>query len=197
MSKLGKYLEKENFTVINIDYPSTKHSFEKLSDIIHNDIPEHTEERKTIHFVGYSMGALLIRVILSKYHYNNLGRVVQLAPPNQGSKVVDRLKNNWLYKKIYGPAGQQLITDQTEIEHLLTEIDYEVGIIAGSKSIDPISSLFIIKAQDDGKIAIERTKLPGVNSHAIVKASHTFFPSKKEVQTQAVHFFKNGYFANN
>jgi hypothetical protein len=188
MSKLGKYLEKENFTVINIDYPSTKHSFEKLSDIIHNDIPEHTEERKTIHFVGYSMGALLIRVLLSKYHYHNLGRVVQLAPPNQGSKVVDRLKNNWLYKKIYGPAGQQLITDQTEIKHFLTEIDYEVGIIAGSKSIAPISSLFIIKAQDDGKISIERTKLPSVKSHAIVNTSHTFFPSKKEVQTQAVHF---------
>ena len=197
MKKLEKHLEKENFTVINIDYPSTKHSLEKLSDIIHNDISKNTEKGRTIHFVGYSMGGLLIRVVLSKYHYNNLGRVVQLAPPNQGSEVADKLKNNWLYKKVYGPAGQQLITDQKEIKHLLADIDYEVGIIAGSRSVDPISSLFMIKGRDDGKVSIEKTKLENAKSHIIVKASHTFFPSKKEVQKQTVHFLKNGKFERN
>lgn len=193
MQKLEEYLEAENFAVINIDYPSTKHNLAELADIIHNKISQHITKDRTVHFVGYSMGGLLIRVILSKYHYNNLGKVVQLAPPNQGSEVADKLKNNWLYKKIYGPAGQQLVTDQKEIKHLFKDINYELGIIAGSSTIDPVSS-FLIKGKDDGKVSIESTKLPDAKSHIVVKASHTFFPSNQEVQKQTVYFLRNGSF---
>ena len=103
------------------------------------------------------------------------------------------MKNFWPYKKIYGPAGQQLTTDQSAVKHLFGEVNYELGIIAGNSTIDPIGSL-IIPGVDDGKVAVERTKLEGMKDHIIVSASHSFFPSNKEVQKQTLHFLKNGNF---
>ena len=193
MQKLATYLQKDGFDVISLNYPSTTYKIEDLTEIINREISQKANKDKRIHFVGYSMGGLMVRALINKYQYQNLGKVVQLAPPNQGSEVADFLKNFWPYKKIYGPAGQQLITDQTAIKNLLGEVNYELGIIAGNATIDPISSA-IIPGEDDGKVSVESTKLEGMKDHIVVSASHSFFPSNKEVQNQTLHFLKNGNF---
>ncbi|MFT4717711.1 MAG: esterase/lipase [Rickettsiales bacterium] len=194
MQDLADYLTSKNYDVININYPSTDHNLEGLSKILIKKISENTPKDKKINFVGYSMGGLMVRIILNKKNYKNMGKVVQLATPNKGSEVADFFKNNWLYKKIYGPSGAQLTTDQTKIKNLLNnKIDYELGIIAGSFTIDPISSI-IIPGNDDGKVSIDSTKLKGMKDHIVVSASHTFFPSNKKVQQQTLSFLKNGQF---
>ena len=193
MQKLATYLQKDGFDVINLSYPSTTYRIEDLTEIINKEISERVTEEKPIHFIGYSMGGLMVRALIHKYNYKNLGKVVQLAPPNQGSEVADFVKNFWPYKKIFGPAGQQLITDQSAVKHLFGEVNYELGIIAGNATIDPISSA-IIPGENDGKVAVERTKLEGMKDHIVVSASHTFFPSNKEVQRQTLCFLKNSNF---
>lgn len=193
MQKLATYLQKDGFDVINLSYPSTTHKIEDLTKIINKEISQRTPEKKRIHFIGYSMGGLMVRALIHKYNYKNLGKVVQLAPPNQGSELADFVKNFWPYKKIFGPAGQQLITDQSAVKHIFGEVNYELGIIAGNATIDPISSA-IIPGENDGKVAVERTKLEGMKDHIVVSASHTFFPFNKEVQKQTLYFLKNGNF---
>ena len=193
MQKLATYLQKDGFDVINLSYPSTTHKIEDLTEIINKEISQRTPEKKRIHFIGYSMGGLMVRALIHKYNYKNLGKVVQLAPPNQGSELADFVKNFWPYKKIFGPAGQQLITDQSAVKHIFGEVNYELGIIAGNATIDPISSA-IIPGENDGKVAVERTKLEGMKDHIVVSASHTFFPFNKEVQKQTLYFLKNGNF---
>ncbi len=193
MQKLAAYLQKDGFDVINLSYPSTTYKIEDLTEIINKEISQKSPENKPIHFIGYSMGGLMVRALIHKYNYKNLGKVVQLAPPNHGSEVADFVRNFWPYKKIFGPAGQQLITDQSAVKHLFGEVNYELGIIAGNSSIDPISSA-IIAQENDGKVAVERTKLEGMKDHIVVSASHTFFPSNKEVQNQTLYFLKNGNF---
>lgn len=193
MQNLANCLQKDGFDVINLDYPSTTHTIEELTEIVNNKISKRATENKPIHFVGYSMGGLMVRALLHKYNYPNLGKVVQLAPPNQGSEVADFVKNFWPYRKMYGPAGQQLITDQSAVKHLFGEISYELGIIAGNASIDPISSM-IIPGANDGKVAVEKTKLSVMKDHIVVRATHTFFPSSRIVQKQTLHFLKHGQF---
>jgi triacylglycerol esterase/lipase EstA (alpha/beta hydrolase family) len=193
MEKLAGYLEENGFEVINLNYPSTSHNIEELTEIINQDISNKAIENKSIHFVGYSMGGLVVRALIHKYDYKKLGRVVQLAPPNGGSEVADFIKNFWPYKKFYGPAGQQLITDQTAVKNLFGEVNYDLGIIAKNATIDPISSA-IIPGENDGKVAVERTKLEGMKDHIIFHSSHTFFPSNKEVKKQTLYFLKNNIF---
>ncbi len=197
MSDLAKYLTDNNYDVINLDYPSTDYNLYELSQKLKKEISLHISENKKVNFIGYSMGGLLVRIILNDQKYKNMGKVVQLAPPNQGSEVADLVQNNFLYKKIYGPAGAQLITNQEKIKDLLQDnIDYELGIIAGNFSIDPISSA-IIPGEDDGKVSVAATKLKNMKDHITVNASHSFFPSNSKVQKQTLYFLQNGKFNKN
>lgn len=193
MQPLAEKLEKEGYDVINLDYPSTKHTLGELTTSISKDLASKLTEDKPIHFIGYSMGGLLVRAILVKHKPAKLGRVIQLAPPNNGSEVADFLKDNWLYKTIFGPAGQQLTTNNNDTQKLLGKIDYELGVIAGDSTIDPISS-YIIGRDNDGKVSIASTKVNGMKDHVVVSASHTFFPNNDDVQEQVIYFLQNGKF---
>lgn len=122
-----------------------------------------------------------------------MGKVVILGTPNQGSKVADFWEDNFLYKYFYGPAGQQLVTNQLKFKELYGKIDYPLGIVAGSFSIDPFSS-FIIPSEDDGKVYIESTKIKGMKDHVVISASHTFMVSNNEVKRQVLYFIEHGKF---
>ena len=191
MKPLEKFLIAEGYSVQNIDYPSTKQTLEELTEIVWKKIK--IPKNRSVHFIGYSMGGLLVRAMLSKYSVPNLGRVIQLATPNGGSEVADVFKNFWFYKKIFGPAGQQLITDQKAIQKLLGKVNYDLGIIAGTKSIDPFSSFFL-KGQNDGKVSVEKTKIIGMKAHTTVSVSHLFFPRNKKVHRNVLSFLKTGKF---
>lgn len=194
MDDLAHYLADHGYDVINLDYPSTDHTLEQLVEITHKNMAAKLTKDKPVHMVGYSMGGLLVRAVIHKHRPKNLGRVVQLASPNHGSEVADFIKNNWFYQEIYGPAGQQLTTEQMEkLKNIFGKVDYELGIIAGNSTIDPVSS-FIIPEDDDGKVSIESTKLKGMKDHIVVEASHTFFPSNKDAHKQTLYFLQHGVF---
>lgn len=193
MNKLERHFQEKSYRTLNIDYPSTKLSLTELADDVYLQNKDVIEQASKVHFVGYSMGGLVVRVLINKHQPKNLGQVVLLATPNHGSEVADFLKNNFLYKWLYGPAGQQLITDQTKIKNHLGETNYNLGVLAGNQSIDPLSSL-LIKGPNDGKVSIKSTYVKGMNDHMVIKANHTFFPSNKEVIYQTAFFIKQGEF---
>ena len=194
MSKLEKHFANKGFNVINIDYKSKDYTLEILSEDVKKEISKNVMDvDKKIHFIGHSMGGLVIRSILNKYRPVNLGRVVMLGTPNQGSEVADFFKNNFLYRNFFGPAGQQLTTDQSKVKNLLGTVDYELGIIAGDRSIDPISSV-ILKGKDDGKVRIKNTKTKGMTDHIVIHATHTMMMKNKSVINQTEHFITHGKF---
>lgn len=196
MRKLADFLEKAGLEVLNLGYPSTKYSIEAIADIIHPRITAFAESIPgKMHFVGYSMGGLVIRAYLHRYKPQNLGRVVMIGTPNQGSEVADFLQKKKLYRILYGPASQQLITDQSAFAHHFGAVDYEVGVIAGNRPVDLISSHIIGKA-NDGKVSIDSTKLSGMKDHVVVPSSHTFFPSSQQAWWQTLAFIKDGQFTS-
>lgn len=197
MQPLADYLQDAGYEVLNLDYPSTHYPLDQLIDKTAQMIDTHvTDKTRKVHFVGYSMGGLLVRGIVAKHRPEHMGRVVLLGTPNRGSEVADFLKNNLFYKSFYGPAGQELGTkDSEQLQEVFGKVDYELGIIAGNFSIDPFSS-FLISGEDDGKVSVENTKLEGMKDHITVSASHTFFPSNKDAQKQTLAFLKEGRFTH-
>lgn len=193
MEDLEDFLEAKGYTVFNLDYASTSHDLTILTAMVAAEIREEVDPSRPLHFVGYSMGGIVTRAILNKYRPDNLGRVVQLASPNGGSEIADLLRENWFYEQIYGPAGQQLVTESAGLEELLGSVDYELGVIAGNFSIDPVSSS-IIPGEDDGKVSVESTRVEGMRDHIVVSASHTFFPQNNQVHDQTLHFLRTGFF---
>ena len=195
MAGLAKFLQRHGYQTLNLDYPSTRHPLEQLAKHIHKDIASFASQCSTVHFIGYSMGGLVIRAYLHQFRPENLGRVVMLGTPNQGSRIADVVRNWWWYRKFYGPAGQQLITLQENFKSILGTVDYELGCIAGSRSLDPLGSL-ILGEPGDGKVSIESTKLKGMKDHCVIPIDHTFFPSSRKVWKETLHFLKKGCFSN-
>lgn len=195
MKKPQKFLEKKGYCVLNFNYPSTKHTIETLSqDHLEKFIQTYCQDqRKKLHFLTHSMGGILVRTYLRHNTLGNLGRVVMLAPPNQGTEVVDWQKNWSIFKWMLGPAGQQLSTDNQSLPAQLGPVDFELGIIAGDRSFEFVHSL-IIPGSDDGKVAVERTKIQGMKDFLVVHKTHTFIMRDTNVLQQAEHFFQTGMF---
>ena len=148
-----------------------------------------------LHFVGHSLGGVLTRALLAEQRPENLGRVVMLAPPNQGSEIVDSLANSAAFGWVLGPTASQLGTDRESLPNRLPPPDYELGVIAGVESVNPVGSS-MLPGEDDGTVSVERAKLPGMTDFVTVPYSHTFIMRAKEVADLTIHFLRHGRFGD-
>jgi len=194
MRKIAQVLEEEGFVPVNVDYPSRKYSIEDLADRFLHKVLASLEgkPRSRVHFVTHSLGGVIVRYYLKHHRVEGLGRVVMLSPPNQGSELVDLLKDRAFFKRWHGPAGQQLGTADRFLRDL-GPVGFELGVIAGRKTVDPVSSRFI-PGPNDGKVGVERTKVPGMKDFLVVPSSHTFIMRRREVVDQIIHFLRHGCF---
>jgi len=195
MKRVEWALKKENYCVINATYPSTRLSIQFLADDwLAALLTERIRERNArIHFVTHSLGGIVLRQYLSDHPLPQLGRVVMLAPPNQGSELADRLKNNWLYRWVTGPGGQQVGTGPASVPRQLGPAHFELGVIAGDRSLNPLFSAWI-PGPDDGKVSVRRTRLAGMQDFLLVHRTHTWMAWNPRVVAAIVHFLKAGEF---
>jgi hypothetical protein len=195
MVPMERALTAAGYHVLNLDYPSRTAAIEKLSDdAIGRAVAGCQKAGATkIHFVTHSLGGILVRSYFSRYSIPNLGRVVMLGPPNQGSEVVDKLGSWWAFQKLNGPAGKELGTDKNSTPNKIGPANFCVGVIAGDRSINWINSL-LIPGRDDGKVSIERTKLAGMTDHIVIHAAHPFLMRNRTAIRQTIYFLHTGRF---
>ncbi len=194
MAVLAQQLTDQGYHVINQDYPSREGRIEDLANIAIPPALEQCTDFDEIHFVTHSLGGILVRQYLSQHTIPQLKHVVMLGPPNQGSEVVDTLQNVPGFHFINGDAGLQLGTGKLSLPNTLGPANFDVGIIAGTQSINLILSTFI-PGTDDGKVSIESTKLEGMADHIEIATSHPFMMKNDDVIKQVSHYLTYGKFA--
>jgi len=193
MEKLADALSEEKYHVVNLGYPSRDHAIEVLAELAIKPALKQCPEQSKVSFVTHSLGGILVRQYVSKNDIPNMNRVVMLGPPNQGSEVVDKLSAVPGYYLINGDAGMQLGTSKDSIPNSLSSANFDLGIIAGTRSINLILST-LIPGKDDGKVSVERTRLEGMNDHIVMPVTHAFMMKNNKVIQQVIHYLSAGKF---
>ena len=199
MSLIAAHLKRQGYDVVNISYPSREMNLEQLSEFVKSKLeaaPAFNNAAK-VHFVTHSMGGLITRYYLDQNRPDNLGRVVMLSPPNQGSEFADFMTETKTLKRVYdrvfGPAGAQL---RTKYQHSVNnKVDFPLGIIAGNASINPMAPWVLgTNGDHDGIVPIERMKIDGMTDMITLKTSHMLMVFSEQVRKQVAYFLKHEKF---
>lgn len=197
MDEMQNRLAAEGYHTVNLNYPSTG---KKIDQIAKDHFPEALEQclqfkPASIHFVSHSLGGIILRTVFKEQKPEQLGRVVMLSPPNQGSIAADKLKDWWLYEWAYGPASLQLTTDDDSHPNKLGPVDYPVGIITGDTyCFFDFWLSRMIPGPDDGKVSVANARVDGMSDFLVVHETHPFIMGADYVQDETVYFLQNGKF---
>lgn len=155
MAPLQVSLSRAGYRVLNVGYDSQDPGVAEIAEGVGAEVEAALEARPAprVHFVGHSLGTVVIRWLLVHDPPERVGRAVLLAPPNQGSHAADRFAGvvGWALP----PIRELRTTGGTAVE-LGAPPGVEVAVIAASR---------------DGKVSVEETCLEGA-AHAVVPSGH-------------------------
>lgn len=193
MARLGTSLRAAGFDTIRRTYPSRQHSLAYLAGELAEWIVEQARDRP-VSAVTHSMGGVIVRHL----HDPRIRweRIVMLAPPNRGSQIAAALAANPVFRWFYGPAGAELANGEA-----WPAPPAPFAVIAGTRSLAltnvtswTLGRRFAKDTPNDGTVAVEETKLPGMVAFAEVDATHTWIMNDPRAQALAVSFLRSGTF---
>lgn len=196
MEKMENVLQAAGYRTLNIDYPSTEYPVEILCrDHVAPKVNAFSQDTDgSIAFVTHSMGGILLRYMVVQGLIEAPMRAVMLSPPNQGSEVVDKLGGLSLFQAINGPAGNQLGTGPDQLPALLGPVDFPVGILTGTLTVNFILSS-LIPGLDDGKVSVANARVAGMADFRAIKATHPFIMRDETAIEETLAFLEKGCFS--
>lgn len=195
MRTMAEALQDEGYSTTNVDYPSHAGPIEEIAPLVIGLGLQKCRETgaRRIHFVTHSLGGILIRYQNEQAPIADLGRVVMLGPPNQGSELVDKTVDWPGFEWISGDAGSQLGTGEDSIPSQLGPVDFELGVIAGTGTINIFASA-LLPNPDDGKVSVSRTRVEGMSDFLVVGNSHRYLTRSDIVIRNTKSFLRDGKF---
>ena len=144
-----------------------------------------------VHFVGHSLGGLVVLEMLARDKTLPVGRVLLLGTPAAGSQAVAQLSRSRTGRALLGRALPQWRPERAR------EVTARVlvGAIAGTVRMGVVSLLVKLAPPDDGAVTVDETRLPDLADHIVMQTSHSGMALSRQVSRQACHFLKHGRFA--
>jgi pimeloyl-ACP methyl ester carboxylesterase len=198
MRLIERALVNHHYRVVNLGYPSRAADIATLATNVGRQIAT-LEGDEPFDFVTHSLGGILVRVAVATRILSpqRIRRVVMLGPPNGGSELADILPGipvfGSLYRQITGPAGLELGTAANGVIGRLPPVSFDVGVIAGNRSYNPLFSALLGDA-NDGKVRVERARVEGMKDFVVLPSWHPLMMLSPKVVAQVLHYLEVGAF---
>lgn len=179
-----------SFRVVPFSYPTVKGTItdhvRSLVDFVRNHPCDE------VHFVGHSLGSLVILRALEATGDLPPGRAVLLGPPCQGSRAARAIASRLPFGRAI--LGRSICEECIDCASREWSGRRDVGIIAGSMRAG-LGRLFAnLEGDHDGTVLVAETQLPGAKDHLVLHTSHTAMLFSSEVARQTAAFLRDGRF---
>lgn len=193
---MERALRAAGYDAVAVSYPSLTKNIAGHADQV-EQLLALSQDAERVSFVTHSLGGLVVREVLSREGRPTtrlwrtklaLGRVVMIAPPNQGSELAKSIAHLPPYHWIGGPAASEIAAGPPFAP---VSPRIEVAVIAGGTTgetgFNPLLS-----GNNDGVVTVSETRLPGASDHIVVRALHTVIASHPETIAATRNFLETG-----
>jgi pimeloyl-ACP methyl ester carboxylesterase len=189
-STLSRHLRASGWATFPFDYPSSQIGLHEAAEYLHSVMTQ-LDGLDELNFVCHSLGGLVLRAWFGEHRDPRVKRAVMLGTPNRGAELADMLRKNLLFRTVFGPSGQQLVTDADGVIPKLATPPCEFAIIAGARGT-PDGWNPLIPGDDDGTVSVDSTRLDGAADFATVRSLHSNLLSNREVAELVASFLEHG-----
>jgi triacylglycerol lipase len=186
MALLGHRLKRRGYEAHLFGYHPRRPTLDELSHELRSFVEERVRAR-VYHFIGHSLGNIIVRNGFREGFRAELGRMVMLAPPNRPAKLASNLRENRLFQLWTGDSGQKL--SDPEFYRTLPVPPVEFGVIVGDRG-----HRIGFDEPNDGVVSVEGAKLEGMSDFIVLRHTHTLIMMASDTAELCRRFLENGTF---
>ena len=188
---LGRRLAAAHgFQIHRFSYPTVRGSMAATLERLQRFVEKIDAER--IHFVGHSLGGLVLCRYFQTTADPRTGRVVLLGSPVGGSRSARAVARHAWLKRVIGPLVSAELVEGDEPRQW--SCGCELGLIAGTRPMGLGRFFARFEEDSDGTVAVSETKLPGHTAHLSLPVSHMGMLVSSQVARQVGGFLSLGHF---
>ena len=186
MMPLAARLAREDFRCHRFDYRGQGLPLAVNAD----DLVRFARSVGPAHYVGHSLGGLVILRALSEHPELAAGNVVLLGTPVRGSFSGRRLARHRVGRWMLGQT-QPLWHDGAFMRWKRTE---RLGVIAGTLPMGLGRALGPLPGQNDGVVCVDETAIEGMSERITLHVGHSAMLVAPRVASQTAAFLREGKF---
>jgi pimeloyl-ACP methyl ester carboxylesterase len=192
MRYLARQLERCGYRTFSPTLPATFQNVCTCSEILADALDKRFPEGSVVHFVGHSMGGLIIRHYLSMHLVEGLGRVVLMGTPSGGTPQVSLLLKIIPFSRRIFKALSDLAEPGLSIAQPLNVPLPEIGIILGTKP-DPLRKIFM-QGEHDGLVQSKSARNLTVSDELTIPCIHERIHWRPDTAAAVGCFMETGKF---
>ncbi|HZE60136.1 MAG TPA: alpha/beta hydrolase [Burkholderiales bacterium] len=184
MAPLARRLARAGYRTRPFTYSgrqSLEAAMQRLADFARGGAP---------HFVGHSLGGVLIFDALERYRELAAARVVLIGAPVNGCLAGRRL-GAW-------PVGRWMLgasTPRWENCAARWQRSEPLGVIAGTRAFGLGRTLGGLPGENDGVVQVEETTVQGMAERVLLSEGHSMLAVSRRVAALVEHFLRAARFA--
>jgi pimeloyl-ACP methyl ester carboxylesterase len=145
-----------------------------------------------VHFVGHSLGGLIIHRFLERFPEQPPGRAVFLGTPSVASRAAERASRYAPVAHLMGPSVAEELLQPNDRRWTHAR---PLGIVAGTQPIGFGQFLAEFDEDNDGTVAVSETRMPGATDHLTLPVSHLGMLVSARVAQEVGRFLTSGAFS--